>query len=314
MATVLGAHSPKLATVRALRAKKGRREQKRFVVEGPTMLREALEAGWVPAALFATEAAYAELAGRDGLPVAQVYLITERSLAQLSDVESPAGVVTVFAHRFDPLDRLFAGNQPIALLAGVADPGNAGTLLRSAEAFGLAGAIFGNDGVEPYNPKVVRASMGALFRLRLAVADLEFHAHLGERRLQRRGRRLQLCPGVVGMDGNPQPGRANRAHPPTLGHCDRERAARSGSLADAPGPRGCDPAARCVRQPQCRGRGQHHLLRRHAALRRCSFARAITRRSLICQDLAGNMRCAILRVFSGGFEAVTVHKAKKGAR
>lgn len=170
MATVLGAHSPKLATVRALRAKKGRREQKRFVVEGPTMLREALEAGWVPEALFATEAAYAELAGRDGLPVAQVYLITERSLAQLSDVESPAGVVTVFAHRFDPLDRLFAGNQPIALLAGVADPGNAGTLLRSAEAFGLAGAIFGNDGVEPYNPKVVRASMGALFRLRLAVA------------------------------------------------------------------------------------------------------------------------------------------------
>ncbi len=57
------------------------------------------------------------------------------------------------------------------MLADVGDPANAGTLLRSAEAFGCSGVICGSLGVEPYHPKVVRGSMGAIFRLALAVAE-----------------------------------------------------------------------------------------------------------------------------------------------
>ena len=57
------------------------------------------------------------------------------------------------------------------MLADVGDPANAGTLLRSADAFGCAGAVCGSLGVDPYHPKVVRGSMGAVFRLKLAVSD-----------------------------------------------------------------------------------------------------------------------------------------------
>ncbi len=64
-----------------------------------------------------------------------------------------------------PLPELLGLPGLLLLLAGVADPGNAGTLVRAAEAFGAAGIIFGEGGVEPYHPKVVRAAMGSLFRL-----------------------------------------------------------------------------------------------------------------------------------------------------
>jgi RNA methyltransferase, TrmH family len=56
----------------------------------------------------------------------------------------------------------------VLLLAGIGDPGNAGTLVRSAEAFGAAGVLFGRGGVDPFAPKVVRAAMGSLFRLPVA--------------------------------------------------------------------------------------------------------------------------------------------------
>lgn len=63
------------------------------------------------------------------------------------------------------------GTKAALLLAGVADPGNAGTLVRSAEIFGVDSVLFAEGGVEPYNPKVVRGSMGAIFRERLAMID-----------------------------------------------------------------------------------------------------------------------------------------------
>jgi TrmH family RNA methyltransferase len=62
-------------------------------------------------------------------------------------------------------EQLLAGPGLVLLLAGVSDPGNAGTLVRAAEAFGAAGVLFGAGGVDPYGPKVVRAAMGSLFRL-----------------------------------------------------------------------------------------------------------------------------------------------------
>jgi TrmH family RNA methyltransferase len=97
-------------------------------------------------------------------------------MARLSDLETAPGVLAIFETKLTPLTGLLVGDGPLLLLAGVSDPGNAGTLLRSAEIFGFAGCIFGVDAVEPYNPKVVRASMGAIFRMPIGVgsaADIE---------------------------------------------------------------------------------------------------------------------------------------------
>jgi RNA methyltransferase, TrmH family len=170
MVTALGAHSPKLTAVRGLLTKRGRREQQRFAFEGPTLLVEALDAGVPIEAVYATEIAYESMASETRNAVrCPVYLLGERALERISDVATPSGIVAVAPLRLEPADALLASGAPALLLAGLADPGNAGTLLRSAEIFGVQSILFAQGAVEPYNPKVVRAAMGALFRLRLAV-------------------------------------------------------------------------------------------------------------------------------------------------
>jgi TrmH family RNA methyltransferase len=170
MPTPLGAHSPKLETVRTLRTKAGRRREGRYAVEGPTMIGEAMRSGLQPESVYATEAGYAALGPLAGRLEGELYLIPERAMGRLSELDTPPGVLAVLPVALQPLPVLLSGGAPVALLAGVADPGNAGTLLRTAEIFGVTRAVFATDGVEPYNPKVVRASMGAIFRMALATA------------------------------------------------------------------------------------------------------------------------------------------------
>jgi len=173
MAIPLGAHSSKLHDVLALHTKPGRQAAGRYLVEGSSMLSEALAAGLKPEAVFATEWGL-ERSRSEGLDLEQdAYLIPDRAMQRISEVETPPGVVAVFATSLHTADRLLASGEPTLLLAGVADPGNAGTLLRTAEIFGITGALFAATGVEPHNPKVVRATMGAFFRMRLGLATPE---------------------------------------------------------------------------------------------------------------------------------------------
>ena len=167
----LGAHSPKLAAARELLTRRGRRERGAFAFEGPTLLHEALAAGIQPDEVYATQAAWDALGTEADRLTGAVYLVPERALARLSDVETPTGLVAVARQRLESPAALLADGATVLLLAGIADPGNAGSLLRSAEIFGVDRILFGADGVEPHNPKVVRASMGAIFRLRIGVTD-----------------------------------------------------------------------------------------------------------------------------------------------
>lgn len=177
-----GTHSPVLAQARSLLDGKGRKEQGAFLFEGPTLLSEALRSGWPIEALFVTAeaaAAHSEIAQaeRGGVPV---HLIDERSLGRLSDVRTPSGIVARSRIRCSTAAAILASNGRILVLAGISDPGNAGTLLRSAEAFGFNGVVFTPGGVEPFHPKVVRSAMGSLFRLPLTLAEpAEFEAAAG---------------------------------------------------------------------------------------------------------------------------------------
>jgi RNA methyltransferase, TrmH family len=183
MAQRLGAHSPRIAGVRALLAPKGRREQRRFLFEGPTLLAEAHRSSVAIEAVYATQHAYDEtpLLHEIEATGVEVALVDDRTAARLSDVETPTGIVAVASQRLEGLGALLARPGTAVVLADLSDPGNAGAILRSAEAFGCAGAIFGRRGVEPYHPKVVRSAMGSLFRLPIAVADPEsLHRVAGE--------------------------------------------------------------------------------------------------------------------------------------
>jgi TrmH family RNA methyltransferase len=152
---------------------KGRRELERFALEGTTLLAEADAAGFPIDEIYATQTAYDSTPilhklEADGTPV---FLLDDGALAKISDLETPSGIVSTAAIRLHGPAELLRRGAPFLVLADINDPSNAGTLLRSADAFGCAGVIFGRLGVDPYNPKVVRGSMGAIFRLAVGVAD-----------------------------------------------------------------------------------------------------------------------------------------------
>jgi len=170
--TPLGSHSPRLAGVRALLHKKGRSEQRRFAIEGLTLLQEALQAGRRPEAVYVTAAGLATLGALANGFADRLFIVAPGPMERLSDLETAPGIVAVYPEELDELGELLSDGNP-GLVLGVADPGNAGTLMRSADIFGLRNVIFDESAIEPYNPKLVRATMGALFRVGLAISTVE---------------------------------------------------------------------------------------------------------------------------------------------
>jgi TrmH family RNA methyltransferase len=171
--TSLGAHNPRIDAARDLLTKKGRKQHGRYSFEGATLLEEAHRAGVPIETLYVTRDAYertplAQQLDANGVPV---YIVDDRAMKRLSDVETPAGIVAVAPMRLASIESVLGADGVVLLLADVSDPGNAGTLLRTAEAFGIRGVIAGTLGAEPHLPKVVRSAMGAVFRLSIALSD-----------------------------------------------------------------------------------------------------------------------------------------------
>jgi TrmH family RNA methyltransferase len=139
----------------------GRKRSGRFLAEGPNLVEAALRRG-VAAELFATESAAARfgalLAGCD----VPVHLVTERAAKALSDTVTPVGLVAVCEPRAVTIEDVIAG-QPGSVVVGVgiAEPGNAGTLIRLADALGASGVVLAGHSVDPYNAKCLRASAGS---------------------------------------------------------------------------------------------------------------------------------------------------------
>jgi TrmH family RNA methyltransferase len=104
------------------------------------------------------------------LPSTRVMIVSEATLAHLSTTEAPQGVISLVRPRTWTLDRLLPAHPLLVVLDGLQDPGNAGAVVRAAEAFGATGAVFLKGSVNPYNPKALRASAGSLFRLPIVSA------------------------------------------------------------------------------------------------------------------------------------------------
>jgi len=160
------ARTPRVVAARRLLRRRERDEAGRFLVEGPQGVREALGASAV-LELFATPAAlerHPDLAGKASV-------ITEDGLAALAETVAPQGLVAVCAARDVPLAAALAARpRLVTVLAGIRDPGNAGTVLRTADAAGAGAVVFAGDAVDPYNGKCVRASAGSLFHVDLVRA------------------------------------------------------------------------------------------------------------------------------------------------
>jgi TrmH family RNA methyltransferase len=155
--TITSSHNPKLKEIRKLRMRKRWRERSgRFVAEGEDLLQAADAAGWA-----AVERYCATGSGLDGIEV------EPELLASASGIASGTRALAVYEERW--LDRPLG---PLCVyLHGVQDPGNVGATLRSAEAFGASCVAFGKGSADPFSPKAVRASMGAIFSVPVARAD-----------------------------------------------------------------------------------------------------------------------------------------------
>jgi TrmH family RNA methyltransferase len=158
-----------------LHLKKHRSEQRCFLVEGPTTVEAALASNAVVLERIfvhpdVEHPAAAAIAKAAGVPV---FAVDERTMRSLAQTQTPQGIVAVARFFDQAVDRLAAStgdeSRPllVVILHDIGDPGNAGALIRSADAFGAGAICFGHNGVDPYNEKVVRASMGSMFHLPL---------------------------------------------------------------------------------------------------------------------------------------------------
>ncbi|CAL9393455.1 MULTISPECIES: TrmH family RNA methyltransferase [Streptomyces] len=174
---LISPRSSRVLAARRLAKRNFRGKERLFLAEGPQAVREAAGHRSGGAAtlveLFATlEAAerYADIVGAARDAGARVHLAAEQVIADISTTVTPQGLVGVCRFLDTPFEEVLAARpRLVALLANVRDPGNAGTVLRCADAAGAEAVVLTDASVDVYNPKAVRASVGSLFHLPVAV-------------------------------------------------------------------------------------------------------------------------------------------------
>ena len=155
--------NPQVQLWRSLKDRKARREHGLFLVEGRKSVEEALSSGFPAEALLLRE----DTAEQGALPEnVKKYLLPEHVMAAVCDTRTPQGIAAVMRHREIPVE----GRRLVAL-DGVQDPGNVGTIIRTADAAGLDGVLLSPDCADPYSPKVLRATMGSVFHIPVAVVE-----------------------------------------------------------------------------------------------------------------------------------------------
>jgi len=171
---ITSTQNERIKYVRSLARRRVRQREGRFVVEGTRLVEEVVRAGIRPALVLYTEAWAASSAARHLLPPLGVaeegaWPVSEAVLAACADTRTPQGVLAVV-----PFVQLQPRPGLILILDCLRDPGNLGTMLRSAEAAGVGQVLLAPGTVDPHNPKVVRGGMGA--HLRLPVVSLPWPA------------------------------------------------------------------------------------------------------------------------------------------
>jgi TrmH family RNA methyltransferase len=185
--------SGRVKAARKLTRRSVRAEQRLFLAEGAKALTEGMHVPGGVVEVFATEAASEQYAAlRKAVDDAGVpwFPVSEDAIASLSGAVTPQGIVavcrfldvdldTVLTRGFETLadarSSTTGGSPSLVICADVRDPGNAGTVIRTADAAGAIGVILAGNSVDPYNDKTVRASVGSLWHLPVSVADDPAH-------------------------------------------------------------------------------------------------------------------------------------------
>ncbi|SFX77364.1 RNA methyltransferase, TrmH family [Thermoactinomyces sp. DSM 45891] len=159
-----------------LKTRKGRKEYQSFLIEGEHLIQEAIRAGAKFVTVMVEEEQQEKWEKFFCTHQVEVpcYVLPAPIFQSLVETETPQGAMAeIEMHRWEENDLLQQGTSTFLLLDEVQDPGNVGTLLRTAQGMGITGVYLGHGTVDLYNPKVVRASMGALFHVPIFPRNLE---------------------------------------------------------------------------------------------------------------------------------------------
>jgi TrmH family RNA methyltransferase len=159
----LGKHNPRLADIRRAINGETLTDDGLLPVEGPKLIREAQDSGLKIAALFVRS----DVSTENFSFKAPTYILDQPAFRKIQTTESSQGLVALVQVKPASMDEVVenAAKGPIVVLAGLQDPGNAGTIIRVAESFGAGGCVGLSGTVGLYNSKVVRATAGSVFRL-----------------------------------------------------------------------------------------------------------------------------------------------------
>jgi TrmH family RNA methyltransferase len=161
----------KLKEFLKLKTHKGRKTQGRFLIEGMRLYEEMANSNWEAESVLFTSSFQNSPSGKKLLRKferknVKTLPVKPEIIKKLSDTVTPQGIIGVVRIKQFSLDQLwFKDSNIILALDAIRDPGNVGTLIRTADAFGIDGVILSSDTVELYNPKVVRSTMGSIFHL-----------------------------------------------------------------------------------------------------------------------------------------------------
>ncbi len=171
--------NPTVKAVRGLHLRKEREESGLFLAEGLKIVTEALDLGFAPKTLLVSIDArphpLLDRARRETLKArGELIEVTKDILEKVSRRENPQTVVAVFEQRFTELDAIAPDSAPCwVALEHVRDPGNLGTIIRTADAAGCGGVILVGECVDPFSVEAVRATMGSVFAVKIARATRE---------------------------------------------------------------------------------------------------------------------------------------------
>lgn len=190
--------NPVVKEIRALALKKNRDQQNAFMAEGLKLVIDGFDAGWtIRTLVFAKgargNAAVEKVAARAVAAGGLVLEVSEKVLAAITRRDNPQMVVAIFEQRYVPLDKVLPTGDDIWIaLDRVRDPGNLGTIIRTADAVGASGVILVGETTDPFSLEAVRATMGSIFAVPVARAGAaEFLAWRAKRDLLLVGTHLE---------------------------------------------------------------------------------------------------------------------------
>ena len=160
MEIITSVKNPRVLAWRALQTRKGREEQDAFLVEGNRMVYEALESDFELRSVLIREGYPLSFPVPPSIPF---FTLSEHVFSSVADTKAPQGIAAVLSRRVRPL----SGSRLLALDA-VQDPGNVGTIIRTADAAGFEGVLLGPECADLFSPKVLRSTMGSIFRMSFA--------------------------------------------------------------------------------------------------------------------------------------------------